>query len=91
MNRRPGKRQLRTSASMSSQEVVFGAVVRRSWPPRSTRIECVSAHTILGAEGSMSTPKPDKTIDQLFEEFLADQEARLSPKTFDKYEGIIHL
>ena len=39
----------------------------------------------------MSTPKPDKTIDQLFEEFLADQEARLSPKTFDKYEGIIHL
>ena len=39
----------------------------------------------------MSTPKPDKTIDQLFEEFLADQEARLSPKTFDKYDGIIHL
>ena len=39
----------------------------------------------------MSTPKPDKTIDQLFEGFLADQEARLSPKTFDKYEGIIHL
>jgi hypothetical protein len=39
----------------------------------------------------MNTPKPDKTIDQLFEEFLADQEARLSPKTFDKYEGIIHL
>ncbi len=38
----------------------------------------------------MDTPKPDKTIDQLFEEFLADQEARLSPKTFDKYEGIIH-
>ena len=39
----------------------------------------------------MNTPKPDKTIDQLFEGFLADQEARLSPKTFDKYEGIIHL
>ena len=39
----------------------------------------------------MNTPKPDQTIDQLFEEFLADQEARLSPKTFDKYEGIIHL
>src|SRR4051812_27881180 len=39
----------------------------------------------------MSTPKPDKTIDRLFEQFLADQEARLSPKTFDKYEGIIHL
>ena len=39
----------------------------------------------------MNTPKPDKTIDQLFEAFLADQEARLSLKTFDKYEGIIHL
>jgi hypothetical protein len=39
----------------------------------------------------MNTTKPDKTIDQLFEEFLADQEARLSPKTFDRYEGIIHL
>ncbi len=39
----------------------------------------------------MNTPKPDKTIDQLFEEFLTDQEVRLSPKTFDKYEGIIDL
>ena len=39
----------------------------------------------------MNTSKPDKTIDQLFEEFLADQEARLGSKTFDKYEGIIHL
>ena len=39
----------------------------------------------------MDRPKSDKTIDQLFEEFLADQEARLRPKTFDKYEGIIHL
>jgi hypothetical protein len=39
----------------------------------------------------MKTPKPDKTIDQLFENFLADQEARLSPKTYDKYEGIIDL
>ena len=37
----------------------------------------------------MSTPKPDKTIDQLFAEFLADQEARLSPKTYSKYEAII--
>ena len=51
----------------------------------------MSAHAIPEAEGPMSTPKPDRTIDQLFEEFLADQEARLSPKTFDKYEGIIHL
>jgi hypothetical protein len=39
----------------------------------------------------MSTPEPDQTIEQLFEDFLADQEARLSPRTFDKYEGIIHL
>src|SRR4051794_39275326 len=39
----------------------------------------------------MSTPRPDRTIDRLFEEFLADQEARLSPKTFDKYETIIRL
>ncbi len=80
---------------MSSHEVTFAVVgwftARRSWPPRSTRIECVSAYTTPGAEGPMSTPKPDKTIDQLFEEFLADQEARLSPKTFDKYDGIIHL
>jgi hypothetical protein len=49
------------------------------------------AYAILRAEGPMNTPKPDKPIDQLFEEFLADQEARLSPKTFDKYEGIIQL
>jgi len=48
-------------------------------------------HAILGADGPMNTSKPDRTIDQLFEEFLADQEARLSPKTFDKYEGIIDL
>ena len=39
----------------------------------------------------MNTPKPGKTIAQLFEEFLADQQARLSPKTYAKYEGIIHL
>jgi hypothetical protein len=39
----------------------------------------------------MKTPEPDKTIDQLFAEFLADQEARLSPKTYSKYEGIIDL
>jgi len=39
----------------------------------------------------MKTSKPDQTIDQLFEEFLADQKARLSPKTLDKYRGIIHL
>jgi len=39
----------------------------------------------------MNTPKPDRTIDQLFEEFLADQEARLGLKTYDKYKGIIQL
>jgi hypothetical protein len=39
----------------------------------------------------MNTPKPDKTIDELFAEFLTDQEARLSPRTYDKYEGIIDL
>ena len=39
----------------------------------------------------MNNPKPDKTIDELFAEFLADQEARLSSKTYGKYEGIIDL
>jgi hypothetical protein len=39
----------------------------------------------------MYTPITDKTIDKLFAEFLADQEARLSPQTYDKYEQIIHL
>lgn len=34
---------------------------------------------------------PHKTIDALFAEFLADQEARLSPKTYAQYEGIIDL
>jgi len=37
----------------------------------------------------MDTPRPDKTIDQLFAEFLADQKARLSPKTYSKYDAII--
>jgi hypothetical protein len=45
----------------------------------------------LESEAAMNTPKPKRTIDQIFDEFLADQEARLSSKTFDKYEGIIHL
>lgn len=39
----------------------------------------------------MSTPRPEKTIDDLFAEFLAAQQARLSPKTYAKYEGIIDL
>jgi hypothetical protein len=32
-----------------------------------------------------------KTISQVFDEFLRDQEARLSPKTLSKYESIISL
>jgi len=39
----------------------------------------------------MSTPTPEKTIDDLLAEFLADQEARLSPKTYARYEGIVDL
>ncbi len=39
----------------------------------------------------MSARKPGKTIDQVFEEFLADQKARLGSKTLRKYEDIIHL
>ena len=39
----------------------------------------------------MSQSKPTVTIDQAFQEFLAAQEARLSPTTFSKYESIIHL
>ena len=39
----------------------------------------------------MKTRKPKKTIDQLFTEFLAVQEARLSPKSYSTYEGIIDL
>ncbi len=33
----------------------------------------------------------DKTISQIFQEFLADQQAKLSPKTFSKYCDIIGL
>ena len=32
-----------------------------------------------------------KTISQVFEEFLADQKTRISPKTFSKYQSIISL
>jgi hypothetical protein len=34
---------------------------------------------------------PDKTIDELFVEFLADQKTRLSPRTFGKYEDMVEL
>ncbi len=36
-------------------------------------------------------PTTDKTISQVFAEFLADQKARLKPKTFAKYQSIIEL
>ena len=39
----------------------------------------------------MSIPKRAKTIDQLFQEFLADQEARLSPNTYRRYDDIVDL
>ena len=39
----------------------------------------------------MKDRKQTKTIDQLFEEFLADQEARLSPKTYRLYDDILDL
>lgn len=40
---------------------------------------------------AMSDRKPAKTIDDVFAEFLADQEARLSEKTCRKYDDILHL
>jgi hypothetical protein len=36
-------------------------------------------------------PTSQITISQAFKEFLSDQEARLSPKTLSKYEGVISL
>ena len=39
----------------------------------------------------MKTRKQTKTIDQVFEEFLAEQMARLSPKTYRRYEEILDL
>ena len=36
-------------------------------------------------------PTANRTISQVLEEFLSDQEARLSPKTVSKYEGIVSL
>jgi hypothetical protein len=35
--------------------------------------------------------KPDVTIEQVLKEFLADQKARLSPRTYSKYVDIISL
>jgi hypothetical protein len=39
----------------------------------------------------MTTAKPAKTLAQVFEEFLADQKARISHKTYLKYQNIISL
>ena len=39
----------------------------------------------------MSQSKPTVTIEQAFREFLAEQEARLSPATVSKYESILDL
>jgi hypothetical protein len=39
----------------------------------------------------METAKPEKTLAELFEEFLADQKPRISHRTFLKYQSIIGL
>jgi len=39
----------------------------------------------------MSKGSPKRTIDHVFEEFLAEQEARLSPRTLRKYDDILDL
>ena len=37
----------------------------------------------------MATTKPTKAISEVFDEFLADQKARISHKTYLKYQSII--
>src|SRR5262249_43265196 len=76
-------------ASPSSRPGRFTAL--RAWSARSPGIECASPHTTPGADHPMSTPRPDKTIDELFAEFLAAQEARLSLQTYTRYEAVIDL
>jgi len=39
----------------------------------------------------MKTAKPEKTIAEVFEEFLTDQKTRISHKTYLKYQSIISL
>jgi hypothetical protein len=39
----------------------------------------------------MKTAKPEKTIAEIFEEFLVDQKARISHRTYLKYQSIIAL
>jgi hypothetical protein len=48
----------------------------------------------MTAEFSMppqSLPKTSKTIDKVLDEFLAEQEARWSPRTYANYETIVNL
>jgi len=40
---------------------------------------------------SVGTREPVTTIDQVFEEFLADQKARLRPNTYRRYDDILDL
>src|SRR5262245_49062998 len=43
-------------------------------------------------EAAMPGPaKPTKTIDEVLEEFLDEQEGRWSPATFEKYEPVVDL
>jgi hypothetical protein len=53
-------------------------------PPRLRRRDVVG-------DGRRRAGVVGPTIDRLFEAFLAAQEARLSPKSFEKYEEIVHL
>ena len=32
-----------------------------------------------------------KTIDHVLDEFLAEQKARLAPRTYQKYDDVVHL
>jgi hypothetical protein len=51
----------------------------------------MTAEAISRIEDPMKKRKPDKTIDHFFKEFLADQKARLSPRTLTKYKDALDL
>jgi hypothetical protein len=42
-------------------------------------------------EAAMTARKPTRTIDEVLDEFLAEQHARWSPATYGRYETIIDL